>query len=175
TSFCSSSLRAMWHGITAASPPFARIPDATSSHTSALRLEITTFAPCSAILSAIARPMPLLEPVTTATLPVKSNCDDIPRPLLHSYRSVCSPFGNVNRAWHGSETNLGLSARRPHAPAASGQHRCCRRLDPCWLVRRARGGQPAALRRARVSRERPLPAHRRTPLPSKPPPPPPAA
>src|SRR5215472_15271760 len=63
--------------MTAASPPLARMPAATCSHISALRLDTTTFAPCSATRSTIARPMPLLEPVTTATLPVISNSDDI--------------------------------------------------------------------------------------------------
>ncbi len=53
------------------------MPAATCSHTSALRLDTTTFAPCSAMRSAMARPIPLLEPVTTATLPVRSNSDDI--------------------------------------------------------------------------------------------------
>jgi hypothetical protein len=36
-------------------------------------LETTTFAPESANCSAIAFPIPLVEPVTTATFPVKSN------------------------------------------------------------------------------------------------------
>ncbi len=67
----------MWHGITAASPPRSRMPAATASQTSALRLDTTTFAPCSAMRSAMARPIPLLEPVTTATLPVRSNSDDM--------------------------------------------------------------------------------------------------
>src|SRR5207253_3165415 len=46
---------------------------ATCSQTSALREEITTLAPCSAIRSAMARPMPRVEPVMTATLPFMSN------------------------------------------------------------------------------------------------------
>jgi hypothetical protein len=45
---------------------------ATSRHASALRLEITTLAPSCASSSAEARPMPRLEPVTTATWPVRS-------------------------------------------------------------------------------------------------------
>ena len=45
---------------------------ATASQASALRDEITTLAPCSASRSAIARPMPRDEPVTTATLPLRS-------------------------------------------------------------------------------------------------------
>ena len=43
------------------------MPAATSSHGSALRLEITTLAPSAAMISAAERPMPLLEPVMTAT------------------------------------------------------------------------------------------------------------
>src|SRR4051794_13216077 len=56
-----------------ASPPRAQIAAATSSHGSWLRDEITTLAPASAKASAIARPMPREDPVTIATLPVRSN------------------------------------------------------------------------------------------------------
>src|SRR5690554_417529 len=56
-----------------ASKPWARISLATCSQASALRLEITTRAPQRAISSAMARPMPLVEPVITATFPVISN------------------------------------------------------------------------------------------------------
>ena len=38
TSACSSSLRAIWQGMAMASPPLSRMPAATVSHTSALRL-----------------------------------------------------------------------------------------------------------------------------------------
>src|SRR6185312_9951326 len=55
-----------------ASPPSFLIAATTSSHGSRLRPEITTFAPASAKISAIARPMPRDEPVTTATFPVRS-------------------------------------------------------------------------------------------------------
>jgi hypothetical protein len=69
----STSLRReMLQGITAAVPPLSRIAAATGSQASALRLEITTFAPIRAMVSAIERPMPRLEPVTTATLSVRS-------------------------------------------------------------------------------------------------------
>ena len=77
TRFSSCSLWPTWQGTTIASPaPSAHaslMPFATSSQTSALRLETTTLAPWPAIASAIARPMPLDEPVITATLPVRSN------------------------------------------------------------------------------------------------------
>src|ERR1700733_2570478 len=55
-----------------ASPPLALIAATTSSHGSRLRPEITTLAPASAKISAIARPMPRDEPVTTATFPDRS-------------------------------------------------------------------------------------------------------
>jgi hypothetical protein len=45
----------------------------TSSQASDLRLEITTLAPAFAISSAMDLPMPLVEPVISATLPVKLN------------------------------------------------------------------------------------------------------
>src|ERR1700726_1955833 len=63
----------MLQGMTWASPPALRMPCATSSQASALRLEITTLAPSFASNSAEARPMPRLEPVMTATLLVRSN------------------------------------------------------------------------------------------------------
>src|ERR1700733_9157810 len=65
----------MLQGIgTATSLPRALLmPAATRSQASALRLETTTFAPCSASRWTIASPMPLVEPVTSATFPLKSN------------------------------------------------------------------------------------------------------
>src|ERR1700727_2662170 len=63
----------MLQGMTVASPPDALMPSATSLQASALREETTTFAPNRASNSAEERPMPRLEPVTTATLPVRSN------------------------------------------------------------------------------------------------------
>ena len=63
----------MLAGIAIASPPEERMAFATCSQTSALRLEITTFAPAFARCSAIERPMPRVDPVTMATLPLRSN------------------------------------------------------------------------------------------------------
>src|SRR6478672_2794231 len=63
----------MLQGITCASPPAFLMPSATSWQASALRLEITTLAPSFARSSAEERPMPRLEPVMTATFPVRSN------------------------------------------------------------------------------------------------------
>jgi hypothetical protein len=51
----------------------ALISAATASHGPALREEMVTLAPCWAMRSAMALPMPLEEPVITATLPVRSN------------------------------------------------------------------------------------------------------
>src|SRR5687768_12442368 len=51
---------------------FSLMPAATSSQGPALRELITTLAPCSAMRSAMARPMPRDDPVITATLPVRS-------------------------------------------------------------------------------------------------------
>src|SRR5579864_9056576 len=56
-----------------ASPPLALIAFTTSSQAGSLRLDTTTLAPWAAICSQIERPMPRLPPVTTATLPDRSN------------------------------------------------------------------------------------------------------
>src|SRR5882757_1322298 len=68
-----SAGREMLQGMTWASPPDLLMPSATSLQASALRLEITTLAPSFASSSAEERPMPRLEPVMTATWPVRSN------------------------------------------------------------------------------------------------------
>src|SRR5258708_1408120 len=54
-------------------PNLSLISFITASQTSCLRDEITTLAPCSAMRSAMARPMPRVEPVMTATFPDMSN------------------------------------------------------------------------------------------------------
>src|SRR6185369_10690673 len=56
-------------------PCVAQIAAATAAHASGLRDEITTFAPASAMRSAIALPMPRVEPVITAVLPASENND----------------------------------------------------------------------------------------------------
>src|SRR5665213_2113032 len=73
TSPCSAALSEMLAACAIALPPRALIPAAISSQAPAFRLEITTFAPASAIRSAIARPIPRVEPVMRATRPVMSN------------------------------------------------------------------------------------------------------
>src|SRR3984957_1489530 len=55
--------------IASTEPPVLRISAAVASSSLPFRLLITTCAPSSANASAIERPIPLLEPVTTTTLP----------------------------------------------------------------------------------------------------------
>src|SRR5678816_3541784 len=73
----SSSFDEMLAGIAIARPApcVAQIAAATAVHASGLRDEITTFAPASAMRSAIALPMPRVEPVITAVLPASENKD----------------------------------------------------------------------------------------------------
>src|SRR5271154_1552484 len=56
-------------------PAFALRSAATSSQRVWFRLETTTLAPWATSCCAIPRPIPLVAPVTTATLPVRSNSD----------------------------------------------------------------------------------------------------
>src|ERR1051326_1740036 len=69
----SCALSEMLAATAVASPPLALMPFTTSSQAGSLRLDTTTLAPCAAICSQIERPMPRLPPVTTATLPDRSN------------------------------------------------------------------------------------------------------
>src|SRR5271168_4075575 len=73
TRFSSWALSEMRAVTAIASPPLATIAAAASSQGAALRAEITTRPPASANASAIARPMPRLEPVTIVTFPDRSN------------------------------------------------------------------------------------------------------
>src|SRR5580704_16063416 len=70
-------------------PYLALIASATSRHGSILRDETTTCAPCSAIRSTIARPIPREEPVTSATFPFRSNSDTVVPPPC--YDVFCAP------------------------------------------------------------------------------------
>src|SRR5712671_5110715 len=81
----------MLQAMTQASPPCWRMSRATASQASALRLDITTLAPSRAIASALARPMPRLEPVTTATLPSRLNGDAVSWARLSSVMAL--PIG----------------------------------------------------------------------------------
>ena len=87
------------------SPCAALIAAATSSHASCLRLEMTTLAPCSAIASAIARPIPREEPVTIATLPVRSNrlraghSPFVPSEVEGRLARTCLDVARHERAW----------------------------------------------------------------------------
>src|SRR5580704_9539070 len=73
--FFRSSLVEMFAATASATclPALSLIALATASQICCLRDEITTLAPCSAIRSAMARPIPREEPVITATFPVISN------------------------------------------------------------------------------------------------------
>ena len=73
TRLCAAALSPTLHGTASASCPRAVNSAATASHASALRLEITTFAPRLAISSAMDLPMPLVEPVISATFPLRLN------------------------------------------------------------------------------------------------------
>src|SRR5258708_9922054 len=77
TSASASLLRGVLQAMRQAWLPCWRMPCATASQASALRLDITTLAPSRAIASALARPMPRLEPVTIATLPSRVNGDPV--------------------------------------------------------------------------------------------------
>src|SRR5712691_1946909 len=77
--------------MTETSPPCWRMSRATTSQASALRLDITTLAPSRAIASALARPMPRLEPVTIATLPSRPNGDAVASARLSSVMAL--PIG----------------------------------------------------------------------------------
>ena len=68
-----SSIRPALPASNAKSPPVSSVISFTaSSHTSALRLVIITFAPAEANSAAIALPIPREPPVTIATFPFKS-------------------------------------------------------------------------------------------------------
>jgi hypothetical protein len=85
----------MLQGMTIASPPAFLMPAATVSQASALRLETTTLAPSEAMISAAARPIPLLEPVMTATWPERSKgfCMGLGASL--SYTLTCCQGGGA--------------------------------------------------------------------------------
>src|ERR1044071_6062484 len=107
----------MLQGMTVAWPPAFLISAAASSQTGALRDDTTTLAPASARCIAIALPMPLLEPVTTATLPVRSKSGDGIRfpPFKSSLlRTVVAAeeawIGIEAEAWPGRHIDSGLPA-----------------------------------------------------------------
>src|SRR6266849_7646749 len=79
--------------MTDASPPCRRMSRATTSQASALRLDITTLAPSRAIASALARPMPRIEPVTIATLPSRPKGEPNTAVSTRSSRVMALPIG----------------------------------------------------------------------------------
>src|SRR6516162_2131211 len=73
TRFSSCALSEIRAVTAIASPPLTRIAAATSSQGAELRAEMTTRPPASANASAIAWPIPRLDPVMIATFPDRSN------------------------------------------------------------------------------------------------------
>src|SRR3990167_5199882 len=71
---------------------------ATSSQGPALREEIVTLAPCSAMRSAMALPIPREDPVITATLPVRSNNSPMALPSKHVFDFMAAICG-AGRRW----------------------------------------------------------------------------
>src|SRR3546814_17771946 len=118
----------MLQGTAIAAPPcfaqFVLMSAATASHTSALRLETTTRAPSAAICSAMDLPMPLVEPVMTATLPDRSNiggmslmrflaCVFVRAHPMRSAQAVRAPAGRPQRPPVVSGAVCGQAGRRP--------------------------------------------------------------
>src|SRR3954452_3314158 len=127
----------MLQGMTVASPPAALMPSATSWQASALREETTTLAPSFASSSAEERPMPRLEPVTTATLPVRSNGVFF--------------IGVGLRCIHLSVSSPGLTGRSSIPETARLESRGCGVLDPPparGMTATFRLNQPATVRHA---------------------------
>jgi hypothetical protein len=60
-----------------ASPPASRIIATVSSLSATRRAAITTFAPCSAKASAMARPIPEFPPVTSASASAENADNDV--------------------------------------------------------------------------------------------------
>src|SRR5215207_10332056 len=118
--------REMLQAITAAFPPLSRIAAATGSQPSALRLEITTLAPIRAIVSAIERPMPRLEPVTTATLSVRS------KGVLMRLLPLFPARGSVSVGAVGATAGRGCHSGRRQAWARTPPHLIlrCERSEP---------------------------------------------
>src|SRR5262245_32866423 len=107
----------MFAGIASATslPALSLIAFATSSQACCLREEITTLAPCSAIRSAMARPMPREEPVMTATFPDRSNKVMFPSQTLlrqrHYLYSLCTVIPGRARARTRNDSSGQLALR----------------------------------------------------------------
>src|ERR1051325_7011284 len=113
--------------------PRARLMSAaTFAQASALRLHTTTLAPWSASRWTMGSPMPLVEPVTSATLPVRSNRS---MRVLLEYRSDAFLIGRGGG--HKSAAPLGLA---PGGPTESLDEKslCPARGSPCLGLRRPR-------------------------------------
>src|SRR5436190_19919827 len=134
----------MLHGITVACPPALRISAAASSHTGALRDDTTTLAPANARCIAIALPIPLLDPVTTATLPVRSKSGDgmqFPSEILRSLLGIVVAV---------EEARIGIEAQA--RPGRHLERRLPARMAEAVGIQRIvglDGGEPALLFRHR--------------------------
>ena len=142
-------------------PPSHRIPAATASHASGLRLEITTVAPCSAIRVAIADRCPSWNQSQQRFCRSDRTAMTSWFPPYVAAQAGCRTAtgeyagrpGNVNQGRAMQNKRTGVYSReqltRLLHPA---KHRGDRRLDPRRLVRRARAGQHDALRRPHPTR-----------------------
>src|SRR5579862_5382813 len=152
TSSSSCALSPTWQGIAIARPPVWRIVAATSSQASALRLEITTRAPQLAMASAMARPMPRDEPVTTAVLSLRSKRRIPQLPRTIGYHPITLVLA-LSRRWHigATEPCAPRTRSRPQAvlgnirgngsgTAANGRNSGCR--GPVIKGARCQGDQP---------------------------------
>src|SRR5918997_3086171 len=95
-------------------PPVAWISSATDSERSLVRAARATPAPASTSAFAKASPSPVLPPVTTAVLPVRSKASrTVTEPPLLSNRTVFA--GSPNRAPHAGSLLLSEQNDKQHA------------------------------------------------------------
>src|SRR5579883_111738 len=137
-----------------ASPPLALMPFTTSSQAGSLRLDTTTLAPCAAICSQIERPMPRLPPVTTATLPERSNIVALLMSASLPLRRVQERPDRVNDAVVPGPPE-GTAHPGPRGRRPTGCRAGFRRAP----VERRAGGRalPSSPRRRRAPRQEPSP------------------
>ena len=106
---------------------------ATAVFLSWFRPATATDAPAAARAAAIARPMPLFAPVTSATLPVRLN---IAPSSLRPWSVVVRRGSASFPRFRGSAANLPFGASFRPFDKRSGQSRRCRRLKPKpqWMI-----------------------------------------
>src|SRR5471030_1158146 len=114
-----SSLRPMLQGCAMTVRPCFASSARVASQASALRLEITTLAPALPSSSAIDLPMPRVEPVTTATWPVRSNSEGTAMAgLLWARGPKSSPFDSQFDSWLTAASRRGPEAGSRYANSA---------------------------------------------------------